>query len=322
MSHPIRILALLILILLLTGCAFRSLLPEPEITSEAASDTFLVIPDTTAPAASADSAATEPEPTAPPVTTTPQLPPPIISPETTPPTPAWDPSRAAAFPADAACSPAELLGKWMTVEGLTEADLSARGCDQMILIAAQPGEGSHTLVCCYEREENHLWQPVPGLTGRAGTLGKNGLAHDRRRDTLTSPAGLWALGMAFGNSPKPEGTAMPWRDVTPSSDWVCDENSPYFNTWQERGDPNLEPWSDDVEHLEDYPAQYAYACVIEYNTPPGPVLPDRGCAIFLHCSTGPTAGCVGLPEPDMLAVLRWLDPEKNPHILITGYEGG
>lgn len=115
---------------------------------------------------------------------------------------------------------------------------------------------------------------------------------------------------------------MPWRDVTPASDWVCDENSPYFNTWQERGDPNLEPWSDDVEHLEDYPTQYAYACVIAYNTPPGPVLPDRGCAIFLHCSTGPTAGCVGLPEPDMRAVLRWLDPEKNPHILITGYEGG
>ena len=74
MSHPIRILALLILILLLTGCAFRSLPQEPEVHPEEAPDTVLAIPDTTVPAASVDSAAAEPEPTAPPVTTTPPPP--------------------------------------------------------------------------------------------------------------------------------------------------------------------------------------------------------------------------------------------------------
>lgn len=46
--------------------------------------------------------------------------------------------------------------------------------------------------------------------------------------------------------------------------------------------------------------------------------PDRGCAIFLHCATGATGGCVGLPEQEMRRVLTWLDPELHPYILISG----
>lgn len=110
--------------------------------------------------------------------------------------------------------------------------------------------------------------------------------HGRKRNSDTSPAGLWSLGLAFGNSQKPAGLKMPWRDVTPNTDWVCDADSIYFNTWQERDDPTVtEAWSDDVEHLEDYPNAYAYACVIRFNTPPY-TIPERGCAIFFHCSKG------------------------------------
>ena len=72
-----------------------------------------------------------------------------------------------------------------------------------------------------------------------------------------------------------------------------------------------------AEHLADYDETYTYACVIEYNTPPY-VVPDRGCAIFLHVSDHPTEGCVGLLTDDMVAVLQWLDPYREPHILITG----
>ena len=72
-----------------------------------------------------------------------------------------------------------------------------------------------------------------------------------------------------------------------------------------------------MEHLEDYPALYAWACVIEFNRSPD-VIPDRGCAIFLHCGEDGTGGCVSLPHDEMGAVLGWLDYEKNPYILITG----
>lgn len=232
-----------------------------------------------------------------------------------------DPNPAAAYPADEACTDQQLLEKWLAVEELTEADLEALGCYQLILVSAQPGgTGSETLTVCYERGAEGGFQPAAGLPRMRGSVGKNGIRHDRRRNTNTSPAGLWAIGYAFGNEAPPQGLKLPWRQVTPDSDWVCDEDSRFFNTWQERGDHAVpEGWSEDVEHLEDYPKQYAYACVIDFNRPPD-VIPDRGCAIFLHCSEGPTGGCVGLPREDLLAVLQWLNGEKLPYILITGEE--
>lgn len=234
-------------------------------------------------------------------------------------TPGWRPELANAYPADDDCDAELLLEKWMAVEGLTQAELDARDCGQLILVAAQPTDGVESLTLCYERGADGSFTPVDALPPMRGHVGKNGIMHDRRRNTETSPAGLWPIESAFGNAAPPEGLKLSWRQVTPNSDWVCDESSPYFNTWQERGDPALLPWSDDVEHLENYPELYAYACVLGFNRPPDTV-PDRGCAIFLHCSERGTGGCVGLLREDMLAVLRWLDPAQQPCILITGVQ--
>ena len=279
--------------------------PLAAVAEPPASSPSLTIPTEPAPAV------TVPAPTEPP---TPMIP--YQSGDTTP---TWRPELAENYPQDSDCDAKMLLEKWMAVEGLTLSDLDARDCRQLILASAQPTDGVTTLTVCYERAADGAFHPVAGLDRLQGFVGKNGIMHDRRRDTNTSPAGLWAIGMAFGNEASPEELKLPWRQVTPNSDWVCDDQSPYFNTWQERGDPSLIPWSDDVEHLEDYPTQYAWACVIEFNRPPD-VIPDRGCAIFLHCSKGGTGGCVGLCREDMLSVLKWLDAEKNPFILITGSE--
>jgi L,D-peptidoglycan transpeptidase YkuD (ErfK/YbiS/YcfS/YnhG family) len=44
----------------------------------------------------------------------------------------------------------------------------------------------------------------------------------------------------------------------------------------------------------------------------------RGSAIFLHVSTGhPTAGCISLPEAELIHVLRWLRPAAKPLIQIS-----
>jgi len=60
---------------------------------------------------------------------------------------------------------------------------------------------------------------------------------------------------------------------------------------------------------------YDYAAVIAYNTAR---VPGLGSAIFLHVGTGgPTAGCVSLPEPEAIRVLRWLRPADDPRITIT-----
>ena len=233
----------------------------------------------------------------------------------------WDAVKAEDFPPDLWCTDMGLLIKWMAVEGLTWEDLDARDCDQLILAVAQDFDGVSTVTVCYERQEDGAWAPVEHLGRMAGYTGSKGIQHDRQRNTRRSPAGLWGLGSAFGLAKMPEGLKLAWRDITPQSDWVCDAESIYFNTWQERDDASLtETWNwDDVEHLEDYDVTYRYGVVIRYNTPPY-VIPHRGCAIFLHCSDHPTSGCIGLLEEDMLETLLWLDHSKNPHILITGYQ--
>lgn len=232
----------------------------------------------------------------------------------------WNPALSNEYPTDGDCSDMELLDKWMAVEGLTMDDLDERGCEQLVLVVARETDGVETYTNCYQKQSDGSWNSVNGLTWMHGWTGSNGIMHGRMRNTNTSPAGLWPLGLAFGNSEKPEGLKMPWRDITPNTDWVCDENSVYFNTWQEQDDPAiLDTWSNDVEHLEDYPNAYAYACVIRFNTAPY-TIPKRGCAIFFHCSKGATGGCIGLPKSDMVNTLLWLDPNQNPYILISGYQ--
>ena len=49
--------------------------------------------------------------------------------------------------------------------------------------------------------------------------------------------------------------------------------------------------------------------------------PGRGSGIFLHASTGrPTLGCVALPLPNLLTILRWLRRERKPLIAIVTAE--
>lgn len=228
----------------------------------------------------------------------------------------WEPALAASFPDDELCTDMGLLEKWMAVEGLSFSDLEARQCEQLVLVVAD-GDAEADIVC-FEKLPVGTWAAVDSFSRMNGWVGSGGIRHDRRRNSHTSPAGLWSLGVAFGNSEKPEGLKMPWRTVTPNSDWVCDEDSAYFNSWQERDDPALsQPWSGDVEHLENYADAYAYACVIRFNTAPYTV-PNRGCAIFFHCGSRPTDGCVALPEKNFVQVLLWMEPDKHPFILITG----
>jgi L,D-peptidoglycan transpeptidase YkuD (ErfK/YbiS/YcfS/YnhG family) len=62
--------------------------------------------------------------------------------------------------------------------------------------------------------------------------------------------------------------------------------------------------------------QYRYFAVIDYNA--HPAVAGRGSAIFLHVSTGrPTAGCISLPEPELVRTLRWLRPGAEVRIGIS-----
>ena len=181
------------------------------------------------------------------------------------------------------------------------------GACQRLFVAAS---GSAAVLRCLEKTSRGGWTAVGELGDIRGFIAGNGLSGKKREGDGCSPAGLYRLGTAFGVRPRPD-TKMPWRPVTPASYWVDDPESPHYNRWVEAPD-GLGRFS--AEHLIDYPEEYAYAVVIEYNT--GAVGPGRGSAIFLHCGLRPTSGCVAVGEADLLRILGWLDPAKRPEILL------
>jgi L,D-peptidoglycan transpeptidase YkuD (ErfK/YbiS/YcfS/YnhG family) len=97
--------------------------------------------------------------------------------------------------------------------------------------------------------------------------------------------------------------------------WVEDPRSPYYNRFRHVPCGSQPPFRITSEDLSRSPTAYRHLAVIAYNT--SPVVPGRGSGIFLHVSTGrPTLGCVSLPLPQLLRVLRWLRPASSPMIVI------
>jgi L,D-peptidoglycan transpeptidase YkuD (ErfK/YbiS/YcfS/YnhG family) len=155
-------------------------------------------------------------------------------------------------------------------------------------------------------------------------LGRRGLArgrglHDgmpgalagapvKREGDARSPAGIFALGTAFGPGAEPPYTPgrWPWRRVDGQDRFVDDPRSPFYNSWQRQPRTGAPAWRS-AEVL----SRYHLALVIEHNPERRP---GAGSAIFLHDTAGDGAsvGCTVLATRDLLAVLRWLAPEARP----------
>lgn len=189
---------------------------------------------------------------------------------------------------------------------LVEAGYSAADIPgtQMVIVQASGNEAS---VWAYG-VEGEVWVPLFEEVG--GHVGKNGVTSEKTEGDRCTPKGLFGLSMAFGVEEDP-GSLLPYRQVTEESYWVDDPDSRFYNQWVEG--VGERDWSS-AEHLADYPEQYAYAALINYNT--GPIAAGAGSAIFLHCGSSATAGCVSIPREKMVDLLQWLDPFRDPVIFI------
>jgi L,D-peptidoglycan transpeptidase YkuD (ErfK/YbiS/YcfS/YnhG family) len=166
------------------------------------------------------------------------------------------------------------------------------------------------------------WRRVPGGWRRVGPavpawLGSDGMTPHPNESLSAVPMGSYTLTQAFGHDPNP-GTALPYRQTTPSDWWISQPGSDY-NTEQHcayscpftQGAPN--------EHLYDEVPYYDYAVVIDYNTRNSPtgVRQGAGSAFFLHVAVGaPTQGCVAIPADQLVRIMRWLRPAERPRIVI------
>ena len=180
---------------------------------------------------------------------------------------------------------------------------------QRITVTA-PAYGSTYATLRVYRLSAGKWVKVYGpWTAR---VGYNGVARpgQKREGDGTTPSGTFGFGFFFGVQPNPSPHfAFSFRRADRYDFWDDDPESPRYNEWVV-GRQNAGAYP---EPMYNVPA-YDYAAVIAYNTAR---IPGRGSAIFLHAGTGgPTAGCVSLPETELLKVLHWLRPADHPRIAI------
>ena len=208
--------------------------------------------------------------------------------------------------------------------------LSHIGTARQVIVVTTPSWGSsYAKLQTWRQADNGTWvqriAPVPARVGWNGVR----RAKNRLQNTGTTPAGTFALQRGFGLA-NPRGVQIPYRQVDANDWWPYDPNDPKtYNVLQPHRVDRARWRTDWAERLKSYRRQYRYAVILDYNLPSDIVWRNgqriakttadtsKGGGIFLHVNgRGATAGCVSIARPRMLRVLRWLDPSKDPVIVI------
>ncbi len=180
--------------------------------------------------------------------------------------------------------------------------------NQAIVVTTSSYSNVNATITTFENV-NGAWKQIHSF---AGTVGYNGFAYNKVEGDGRTPIGIFSLGTAFGRYGNP-GTTMTYRQSNTNDYWVDDSQSALYNTWQIG--PVNNRWSS-AEKM--YIPLYNYGFVINYNTVER--VPGKGSAIFFHIWPGPgspTAGCIAASQTNVVNVLKWLKPSKNP-IIIQG----
>jgi L,D-peptidoglycan transpeptidase YkuD (ErfK/YbiS/YcfS/YnhG family) len=128
-----------------------------------------------------------------------------------------------------------------------------------------------------------------------------------------SPTGDYSVTQAFGlGNP---GTALPYQTLNPNSRWGGNPWTATYNQYFESSnwvgyDENM--WYFATRSTHDY----RQGAVLNYNRPPDSrIVQDAGFAIFLHGNTSPTAGCIALPDWNLV---NWLQKARGGDRIIMG----
>lgn len=163
------------------------------------------------------------------------------------------------------------------------------------------------------RRSGACWRRVAG-PWRA-RVGRSGVSARHREGDGTTPAGSFAIGATmYGVAPDP-GVRFRYHRLVCGDWWDEDPASPGYNRFRHLACGARPPFGGGSEALWTSTRAYAHFAVVRYDD--APPVPGRGSAIFLHADTGgATNGCVSLPLPELVRVLRWLRPAAHPRIAI------
>jgi len=206
--------------------------------------------------------------------------------------------------------------------GIDPDDLSQTGGGSQLVTVVDPTSQSLAgIFVAWAEGANGCWSPVvfagqPEQPYQAQT-GYGGLLPISQRvpGDWATPIGLFPFGSTvYGNSTVSPTTLYPYHHLVCGDWWDEEPGSPTYDSFQHVPCGTTPPYAADSEALWTEVEPYQHFIDI-----PMPNPPDDGAGIFLHDDTtvGYTEGCVALPDAELDAVLGWLNPADNPHILIT-----
>ena len=205
------------------------------------------------------------------------------------------------------------------------------GSSQVIVVTAANTRTSYAKVRAYEKRPDGTWTTVINTTpARVGYSGSK-QASARLQSTGKTPIGTFSIVTTFGRLADP-GTRMPYVKFDRNDAWTYNPRSPSTYNLFQTVDRSWRSFEDNVEWLWRYGSLYNYVAVLDYNLPKGevrtgadgirraenPANTSKGGGIFLHVSNEKaTAGCIAIPQAQMAKVMRWIDPEKQPVVVVT-----
>lgn len=195
---------------------------------------------------------------------------------------------------------------------------------QLLLVTTPSWRSVQGQLRRFERGEDgalrEVGTAVPVQVGRHGMgwgvgFGKGQPGPEKIEGDGRAPAGLFALGSAFGRAKAADAALkLPYLELTPETECVDDARSASYNRVLPRSSVAAPDWKSS-ERMLALGEVYRWGAVVQYNQPP---IPGRGSCIFLHVSTkrgGGTAGCTAMRQEALVELLRWLDAGKQPHLL-------
>lgn len=200
---------------------------------------------------------------------------------------------------------------------------------QVVVVTTGSWTTSYAKLQTWQKDTEGTWeQVVAPIDSRVGWNGVRRAAN-RKQSTGTTPAGTFGLLRGFGLD-RPSGVDLPYRRVDRNDWWPYDPTDPKtYNVLQPKRMQHAKWRPEWAERLKSYGSQYRYAVVLDYNLPSGiewrrgeRIAADTadtsaGGGIFLHVSgSGATAGCVSISRDRMRSILKWLDPDLDPVIVI------
>lgn len=203
---------------------------------------------------------------------------------------------------------------------------------QLIVAVADTWNSQKGRLMVFERQNPRapwvpVWRaPIPVLFGKNGLAwgngvlpvphGQGGIPSKREKDRR-APAGLFRIGMLFGDAPKaPAGVVHPYYQKTAKDCWVDDPAHPAYNKHIVVDPANPPPW---YEKQRMRLGDFAYEWLLEVRHNSDPPIPGHGSAIFFHIRRGvstPTHGCTTMARQDLLTLLQRLRPGMNPHYVL------